>query len=177
MANLKIFTTLLVFSLVATFAFTARADNPAGKGFDEAGYNNTANIFNGTGLSWCMDKLGYDEAGCQAYLGAYTYDKLIMKWNDEWNRGNDENWNNPPYNAWLNNEWNGNTKGGSRAVWHYKIVWVGDYALEPELIPEGGYGIWGQFAVLMDQGTDPSYGPGHFWFSHANPTGYGAYYQ
>lgn len=37
------------------------------------------------------------------------------------------------------------------------------------------YGIWGQFAVIMDQGTGPKVGPGHIWFSHASPAGYGAY--
>lgn len=31
----------------------------------------------------------------------------------------------------------------------------------------------GPFATVMDQGIDPAYGPGHIWFAHANPTGYG----
>lgn len=108
-------------------------------------------------------------------MGTYAYDKLVMKWNAEWDRGNAENWANPPYDAWENNEWNGNTKNGSGAVWHYKIVWVGDYTEDPTLIPDGAYGIWKVFAVIMDQGKDPSYGPGHFWFAHAMPSGYGAY--
>jgi len=141
----------------------------AAGGFDEFGYNRTAMIFNGTGSSWCQAKSL--PANCQ---GIYSPDKLVMKWNAEWDRGNAEGWANPPYAAWENNEWNGKN-GGSGTVWHYKIVWVGNYNANPSLIPDGGYGIWGQFAVLMDQGTDPSFGPGHIWFAHANPSGYGAY--
>lgn len=157
------------------FAGTALADKPSDTGFSDAGYNNQANIFNGTGLSWCLDKVG-DPAWCASYLGLYANDNLIMKWNDEWNRGNTENWANGPYKAWLSNEWNG-MNGGSGSNWHYKFVWVGDYSANPDLIPASGYGIWGQFAVIMDQGVDPSYGPGHFWFSLAKPAGYGSYPQ
>lgn len=142
----------------------------AAGGFDQYGYNNTARIFNGTGSSWCLDR-----GATSNCLGVYSPDKLVMKWNAEWDRGNAEGWLNPPYQAWENNEWNGAVKGGSGAVWKYKIVWVGDYTTNPSLIPDGAYGIWGQFATIMDQGKDPSYGVGHFWFAHANPTGYGAF--
>lgn len=142
-------------------------------GFDQYGYNDTARLFNGTGSSWCLAKSL--PVNC---LGIYSPDKLVMKWNAEWDRGNAEGWTDPNgYNAWTNNEWNGKIKGGSGAVWHYKIVWVGDYTANPSLIPDGGYGIWGQFAVIMDQGTDPNLGPGHLWFAHANPNGYGAYFS
>lgn len=143
----------------------------AAGGFGQYGYNNTARIFNGTGSSWCVERGA--SADC---LGIYSPDKLVMKWNAEWDRGNAENWSNPPYKAWEDNEWNGKN-GGSGAVWHYKIVWVGDYNADPSLIPNGGYGIWGQFATIMDQGTDPNFGPGHLWFAHANPNGYGAYFK
>lgn len=162
----------LILALVILFvtAVPALAAKPADKGFNQYGYNYTARLFNGTGESWSLAK------GLPAdYLGIYAQDKLVMKWNAEWDRGNAEGWLNPPYAAWENNEWNGMVEGGSQAVWHYKIVWVGDYVADPDLIPEGGYGIWGQFIVLMDQGKDPSFGPGHIWFTHANPTGYGAY--
>ncbi len=144
----------------------------AAGGFDEFGYNDTARNFVGTGSSWCLAKTL--PGNC---LGIYSPDKLVMKWNAEWDRGNVENWTFPPYNAWTNNEWNGKVEGGSGAVWHYKIVWVGDYIADPGLVPDGAYGIWGQFAVLMDQGIDPSYGPGHFWFADASPNGYGAYFS
>jgi len=140
-------------------------------GFDEWGYNRQARIFVGTGSSWSA------EQGLPAdYLGIYAPDKLVMKWNAEWDRGNAEGWTDPNgYAAWENNEWNGLVPDGSGAVWHYKIQWV-----EPSCgadltpLPDGGYCIWGQFEVIMDQGIDPSLGPGHLWFAHANPTGYGA---
>lgn len=155
----------LMLGAVAVSAFAAG-------GFDQYGYNNTARIFNGTGSGWCQARGA--AADC---LGIYSPDKLVMKWNAEWDRGNAEGWSDPNgYKAWENNEWNGAFPGGSQAVWKYKIVWVGDYVANPSLIPDGGYGIWGQFAVIMDQGKDPSYGPGHLWFAHANPSGYGAYF-
>ena len=76
--------------------------------------------------------------------------------------------------AWTDNEWNG-MSGGSGAVWHYKIVWVDLCGADYTPLANGGYCIWGQFEVLMDQGIDPFYGPGHWWFANANPAGYGAY--
>lgn len=146
------------------------AAKPSASGFNVYGYNYTARIFNGTGENWALSK------GLPAdYLGIYSKDKLTMKWNSEWDRGNSENWTNPPYDAWENNEWNGMVSGGSGAVWKYKIVWVGPCGSDYTLLPNGGYCIWGQFETIMDQGKDPSYGPGHKWFAHANPTGYGAY--
>lgn len=164
---LAIFLSLLMMALVVSPAMAAK---PTDTGFNEFGYNYTARIFNGTGASWALEQsLPAD------YLGIYAQDKLVMKWNAEWDRGTAEGWLKGPYAAWQNNEWNGMVKGGSGAVWKYKIVWVGDYTADPSLIPDGAYGIWGQFAVLMDQGIDPSFGPGHLWFAHANPTGYGAY--
>ena len=132
-------------------------------GFDQYGYNETARIFNGLAD-------GIDRNLDGTYFGDTTYanDKIVMKWNAEWDRGNDEGWANPPYAAWIDNEWNGK-KGGSGSVWHYKIKWIGactDYAT----LPDGGYCIWGQFEVLMDQGTDAG---SHYWFARATPNGYG----
>lgn len=152
----------LVMLLSASFVFAAG-------GFDQFGYNRTARIFNGTGSSWCSARGA--AANC---LGIYSPDKLVMKWNAEWDRGNAEGWTDPNgYAAWEDNEWNGNVKGGSGAVWHYKIKW--DKGCTDNGVPSmsGAYCIWGQFATIMDQGKDPSYGPGHFWFAHASPNGYG----
>ena len=96
-----------------------------------------------------------------------------MKWNAEWDRGNAEGWANPPYAAWEDNEWNGvGVTGGSGAVWHYKIKWVGTCGADGTTLPDGGYCIWGQFEVLMDQGTDPN--AGHLWYAQATPNGYGS---
>lgn len=163
MKRVAILIAVLALLLVAVPAF-------AKGGFDEFGYNYSARIFNGTGENWSLAK------GLPAdYLGIYSKDKIVMKWNAEWDRGNDEGWSNFPYSAWTDNEWNGKAAEGSGAVWHYKIVWVGDYTADPSLIPDGAYGIWGQFAVIMDQGTDPNIGPGHIWFAHGIPTGYGVY--
>lgn len=142
-------------------------------GFDANGYNLTARLFNGILQQWCDAK--HITVGCGSYGFGSANDKLVMKWNAEWDRGNKENWANGPYNAWTDNEWNGKVAGGSGFVWHYKIVWVGDYTKNPSLIPAGGYGIWGQFAVIMDQGTDPSLG--HSFNALASPAGYGAYFS
>ena len=140
-------------------------------GFNEFGYNYNARIFNGTGLSWCNAK-GMTEAQCEDTLGDTVNDRLVMKWNAEWDRGNAEGWAHPPYNAWENNEWNGKVPGGSGEVWHYKIVWVEPCGADGTPLENGGYCIWGQFEVLMDQGTS---GNVHEWIAHANPNGYGSY--
>lgn len=180
----RIISIALAFVLLAILATPALADKPTGfddhgnatgqmgdNGFDQYGYNKTARIFSGTGMSWCMGKFG-DETWCTGYLGPYAQDKLVMKWNAEWDRGDAEGWTGGSYDAWENNEWNGMVPGGSGEVWHYKIVWVGDCTADPTLVPEGGYCIWGQFAGIMDQGT--SFGE-HFWLAHAVPSGYGTY--
>ncbi len=117
-----------------------------------------------------MGKIG-DETWCTDYLGPYANDKLIMKWNAEWDRGNDEGWSNPPYDAWENNNWNGIFPGGSGEIWHYKIKWIGPCGSDGTPLPDGGYCIWGQFEVIMSQGTVANE---HFWETHAIPTGYGA---
>lgn len=163
---------LIAITIAAILIIASVIPVSAGTGFDEYGYNDTARLFNGTGESWSLAK------GLPAdYLGAYAKDKLVMKWNAEWNRGNAEGWVNGPYKAWETNEWNGvGVEGGSGAVWHYKIIWVGDYVADPSLIPDaedGAYGIWGQFAVIMDQGVDPALGPGHLFFAKASPNGFG----
>lgn len=118
---------LFLIAVFAVFVFVnpVLAAKPADIGFNEFGYNYQARIFNGTGESWSLAK------GLPAdYLGIYAKDKLVMKWNAEWDRGNAENWENGPYAAWENNEWNGKAAGGSGDVWHYKIVWVGDYVAD-----------------------------------------------
>ena len=169
MNNFAVLALAVLVAALAMFALAGTA-SAAGGGFDQYGYNDTARIFNGTGSSWCL--AGGSSAGC---MGAYSNDKLVMKWTADWDRGNAENWANPPYTgAWTDNEWNGKGKGGSGSVWHYKIVWVGAELENSQYWRPGGYAVWGQFEVLMDQGVDPSYGPGHIWFAKATPNGYGS---
>ena len=168
-----------LFLFFVVLALTMATTNPVaaggGGGFDQYGYNLTARIFNGTLSQWCAKKGITDPTTCGYYGFGSVNDQLIMKWNADWDRGNAENWSKPPYNAWVDNEWNGKVTNGSGYVWHYKIVWVGDYSANPKLIPAGAYGIWGQFAVIMDQGTSPT--GSHTSFALGNPAGYGAYFS
>ena len=164
MNNFAVLALAVLVAALAMFALAGTAS--AAGGFDQYGYNDTARIFNGTGSSWCL--AGGSSAGC---MGAYSNDKLVMKWTADWDRGNAENWANPPYTgAWIDNEWNGK-KGGSGSVWHYKIAWVGSCGADGTPLPDGGYCIWGQFETLMDQGTDAG---AHYWFAKATPNGYGS---
>lgn len=154
----------------------ANQNNIAGtnaNGFDQFGYNRSARIFNGTGSSWCQGKLGWTKTQCDNYMGAYANDKLVMKWNAEWDRGNAENWSKGPYSAWTDNEWNGRS-GGSGEIWHYKIAW--DKGCAENNQPSGTaikgapYCIWGPFAMLLSQGSvaDRS----HAWDVLLKPAGY-----
>lgn len=137
-------------------------------GFDTFGYNDCARIFNGTGSSWSL------AAGLPAdYLGVYAPDKLVMKWNAAWDACNADGTPENCAGAWTDNEWNGKIAGGSGEVWHYKIKWVSPCGADYTPLPDGGYCIWGSYEVLMDQGQDPNIGPGHLWFAHAKPNGYG----
>ncbi len=164
---------LVVFAVLALFVaaqVTSSSVMGVGAGFNEFGYNYTARLFNGTGSSWCQAKGRSSDC-----MGIYSPDKLVMKWNAEWDRGNDEDWTKPPYGAWTDNEWNGKgVSSGSGAIWHYKIIWVGPDLAASSYWKPGGYGIWGQFEVIMDQGQDPNLGPGHIWFAKATPAGYGS---
>lgn len=135
----------------------------ASNGYDQFGYNNTARIFNGIadGIDRVLDGTDWGDV-------VYANDKVVMKWNAEWDRGNNENWSKPPYDAWTSNEWNG-ANGGSGDVWHYKIIWVGTAEENSTYWRTGGYAIWGQFEVIMDQGSSANE---HFWIAHGKSTGY-----
>ncbi|MEA2677005.1 MAG: hypothetical protein QOJ81_1146 [Chloroflexota bacterium] len=154
--------------LVALGAFSVNA----GSGYDQYGYNLTANSFNGTGSSWCL--AGGQAANC---MGSYSADKLGMKWNEQWDTCKDAGNLDPAActGAWLDNQWNGKgVKGGSGSNWHYKFVWVGP-CTDGVYFADGGYCIWGAYEVLMDHGHDASIGPGNTWYAHAKPGGYGSF--
>lgn len=163
----SVFKNTIILCTVALVAILGIATVSAVGGFDEFGYNRTARIFEGPASGWCLQRGA--PANC---LGAYSDDHLTMKWNAEWDRGNDENWANPPYNATLNNEWNGNVPGGSGWSEVFKTVWDAGCAADGTPSRSDSWCIWGQFAVLMDHGTDPSHV--HEWWTLANPVGYGA---
>jgi hypothetical protein len=137
-----------------------------GTGFDEFGYNYQARLFQGLadGVDRVMDGMVNGDA-------TYANDHLVMKWSKAWD---DARFNGAPWtpDAWENNEWNGAFPGGSGEVWHYKIIWVGPSGEESPYWREGGYLVWGDFEVIMDQGTDADHV--HSFLAHAYPTGYGA---
>ncbi len=140
----------------------------AAGGFDQYGYNDTARVFNGTGSSWCL--AGGQAADC---LGVNSPDKLVMKWNAQWDNCNANGYDNPTYclGAWTDNEWNGAVPGGSGQVWHYKIIWVGSAGSSSPYWLPGGYSVWGNYEVVMDQGMSDGV---HTWGALATPNGYGA---
>jgi hypothetical protein len=156
---------LLMCVVVLAAAPAVLADN--GRGFDEFGYNYHARTFVGQadGVDRSLDGMVWGDP-------TYANDQLVMKWNAEWDRGNDQGWTSGPYDAWTNNEWNGMVPGGSGETWVYKIVWVGGCGDDYTPLANGGYCIWGQFEVILSHGTIDGE---HVWETRANPAGYGAY--
>jgi len=151
---------------LALFAFLGGSPSLAKGGFDEFGYNYQSNLFVGSadGVDRVLD-------GAVGGDATYANDHLVMKWSKAWDaaRFDGASWT---CDAWENNEWNGAAPDGSGEVWHYKIVWVGPELEGSDCWQEGGYPIWGEFEVIMDQGTA---GAEHIWYTHANPNGYGAH--
>lgn len=133
-------------------------------GFDQFGYNYGARLFVGP-------EDGADRNLDGTYWGNATYanDHLVMKWSKAWDNAR---FHGSPWtcDAWLDNEYNGRVPGGSGETAHYKIVWVGVALQNSPCWREGGTAIWGQFEVIMAQGTS---GGAHFWETHATPAGYG----
>ena len=162
--------TRFALALAAALALlgSALAMPAAANGFDQYGYNRAARVFVGPASGWCLAHGA--PATCQ---GIFSNDRLVMKWNAEWDRGNAEKWANPPYRAYLDNEWNGNVPGGSGWTEHFKAVWVGACGAEGAALANGGYCIWGQFEAIFDRGMDPSHSP--WTAAHASPAGYGSY--
>lgn len=153
----------VAFLLVVALGGTALA----GTGFDEFGYNYQARVFVGS-----ADGVDRNSDGTVWGDPAYANDQLVMKWSKGWDdaRFHGGEWG---PDAWEDNEWNGMSPDGSSEVWHYKIIWVGTELEESPYWREGGYSIWGQFEVIMDQGINTSNGLGHIWWANANPCGYG----
>jgi hypothetical protein len=146
-------------------ALPATAAQPDGHGFDQYGYNDNARIFNGSadGVDRNLDGTVWGDP-------TYAGDHVVMKWSAAWDKGNAEGWTGSYPNAWTTNEYNGKVPGGSGEVWHYKIVWVGSDLEDSPYWVDGGYPVWGQFEVVMDQGTTPE---GHAVYAHGTPNGLG----
>lgn len=102
----------------------------------------------------------------------YANDRLVMKWNAAWDACNAAGGDDPAScaGAWTTNEWNGMVPGGSGMTDHYKVIWVGSLGEASPYWAVGGYSVWGNYEVVMDQGTDST---GHFWFALATPNGLG----
>ena len=138
------------------------------------GYNWKANIFVGTGAEWCLQS-GYGES-CVSGLGSSANDLIIMKWNAQWNSCNLQGESNTSacVGAWENNEWIGTVPGGDGGVWHYKIIWVGPGSNSSAYWVPGGESVWGNYEILMDQGTELQNGTiMHVVNAIAKPDGYG----
>ncbi|MBS7615109.1 hypothetical protein KEJ18_05200 [Candidatus Bathyarchaeota archaeon] len=155
----------IAFLMASMFLATVTAVPVYAKGgFDQFGYNYQARIFVGKAD-------GVDRVLDGAVWGDPTYanDHLVMKWSKAWD---DARFHGAPWTpeAWCTNEWNGAFEGGSGEVWHYKIIWVGPELEDSTYWREGGYPVWGQFEVIMDQGTVDGK---HIWGALATPNGLG----
>lgn len=154
---------IIVFSTIAVLLAGAGIVYAKG-GFDQFGYNYQARVFVGPadGVDKVLDGKVWGDP-------TYANDHLVMKWSKGWD---DARFNGTPWtaDAWEDNEWNGMVPGGSSETWHYKIIWVGPQLQNSPYWREGGYAIWGQFEVIMSQGSVDGE---HIWETHATPTGYG----
>lgn len=141
--------------------------NIVSTGFDPLGYNRCAGLFNGLadGVDGATDGLLWGSP-------AYALDRVVMKWNSAWDVCN---FDRTPANcagAWTSNQWNGKVQGGSGEMWTYKIVWVGSCGADGTVLPDGGYCIWGEYEVILSQGTVANQ---HMWDVLAKPAGYGVH--
>ena len=136
----------------------------AAGGFDQFGYNYQARVFVGKadGVDRNLDGTVWGDS-------TYANDHLVMKWSKGWDdaRFNGAAWG---PDAWEDNEWSGMNPDGSGWTEHVKIVWVGPELEQSQYWRAGGYPIWGEFEVLMDQGMSPD---GFYSYAHALPNGYG----
>lgn len=135
-------------------------------GFDANGYNRCAHIFNGTFAGYCAARSA--PATCGGVEGS---SKLVMKWNEEWDRGNATGWAAGPYDAWLDNEAKGTYLNGTPYSEHFKTKWDAGCAASGTVSTNGNPCIWGPFEILMDQGKED--GAHLWWVKSAGPAGYG----
>lgn len=146
---------------MASLIVSAQSNNS--NGFDQYGYNYKARLYQGAADG--VDRRNDGTVWGDSY---YAADHLVMKWSKAWDdaRFKGQDWT---CDAWTDNEWNGQNNG-SGEVWHYKIVWVGPEHESSKCWKAGGYSIWGDFEVIMSQGSVANQ---HFFDAHAIPSGYG----
>ena len=153
--------------LVATLATPTLAAAPGDPGVDAFGYNETARVFVGA-----ADGVDRNLDGTVWGNPTYANDRLVMKWNAAWDACNDHGYDDATYcaGAWTTNHWNGAVPGGSGEVWQYKIIWVGSAGAASPYWVEGGYSVWGNYEVVMDQGVVDGV---HVWYARGIPNGLG----
>lgn len=156
---------------IILLSLAALSGMASAQGFN--GYNLKANVFVGTYTQWCVQSGYGTNASCASEFGSTGNDIVVMKWNAQWNNCNNNGYTNPTYcaGAWVDNEINGKVPGGDNTVWHYKIIWVGPEGASSSYWLPGGYSIWGNYEVIMDQGIN---GTVHTINAIATPDGYGA---
>lgn len=165
--RLRMLTVGVVTTIAAAIALTSPAS--AAGGFNQYGYNYGARIFSGPadGVDRVLDGKVWGDP-------TYASDHLVMKWNAAWDACNANGYDNPQYcaGAWVTNEWNGMVPGGSQWTEHVKVIWVGSAGTSSSYWVAGGYSIWGNYEVILDQGM----APGHIRYvaAFATPNGLGA---
>ena len=167
-----IITTVLAIGVVPVVIGTTSAasdvilcSKSATNGFNECGYNYKARVFSGLadGVDRKLDGMVWGDS-------TYANDHLVMKWNATWDACNANGYNNPVFclGAWTTNEWNGMGTGGSSTTAHIKIIWVGAAGENSPYWREGGYSVWGNYEVIMEQGMADG---AHYVGAKATPNG------
>ena len=163
-ANLKVLTigTMLALGMAGLINPSASVAD----GFNQYGYNYGARIFSGLadGVDKNLDGTVWGDP-------TFANDHLVMKWNEAWVACNKNGYDNPTFcaGAWDTNEWNGMVPDGSQWTDHVKIIWVGALSSNSTYWVDGGYPIWGNYEVILDQGMTPSHL--HTWLAFAKPNG------
>ena len=133
-----------------------KSDNALTKGYDQWGYNYTANMFNGFYDNYSRPDVPVTEGA-----------RLMMKWNDAWlNENKERHVGFPSYigsGAWLTNHEQGMDEDGNPYTYFVKIA-----AAPADAYVSNGYWmsvdgieigpvIWGSFAIVQEQATGNMY--------------------
>ena len=133
-----------------------KSENAMSKGYDQWGYNYTANMFNGFYDNYSRPAVPVTEGS-----------RLMMKWNDAWlNENRERHVGFDSYigsGAWLTNHEQGKDENGKAYTYFVKIVAApadaykeGEFWMTADGI-EIGPVIWGSFAIIQEQATGDMY--------------------